>query len=281
VMAKIATQTGEGLKPVMDGTNSFLGGVGDFVGANPAAGTAGLAGVTLLGAAAGMRGSSALFSAIKGLRGGASPAAATAAAVAQSNPFRGLGVSIPPPKPAPSMWSKVKGGARWLGPAAAVAGFGLESYDAITDEQLTTMGKARGVGIAAAGAGGAWGGAAAGAALGSMVLPGIGTVAGGLLGGALGYWGGEKAMGSIWTQDPKRDFVRATDPNGNVLGQAAQGGVATVELGQGQLQINVQVSSDGTPSVSTSVTREIPLIKIDAGSTNPGSFSAASGGGKR
>jgi hypothetical protein len=66
-----------------------------------------------------------------------------------------------------------------------------------------------------------------------------------------------------------------------VLGQAAQGGVATVELGQGQLQINVQVSSDGTPSVSTSVTREIPLIKIDAGSTNPGSFAAASGGGSR
>jgi TP901 family phage tail tape measure protein len=280
VMAKIATQTGEGLKPVMDGTNSFLGGVGDFVGANPAAGTAGLAGLTLLGAAAGMRGSSALFGAIKGLRGGAAAAPAAAAAVA-SNPFRGLGVSIPPPAVAPTLLSRLRGGAKWLGPAAAVAGFGLESYDAITDEQLTAMGKARGVGIAAAGAGGAWGGAAAGAALGTMVMPGVGTVAGGLLGGALGYWGGEKLMGSIWGQDPKRDFVRATDPNGNVLGQAAQGGVATVELGQGQLQINVQVSSDGTPSVSTSVTREIPLIKIDAGSTNPGSFSAASGGGKR
>lgn len=281
VMAKIATQTGESLKPVMDGANSFLSGVGSFVDANPAAGTVGLAGASLLGVAGAMRGSSALFGAIKGMRGGGAAVGPAAAAAVASNPFRGLGVSIPPPVPKPSMWSRIKGGSRWLGPAAAVAGFGLESYDAITDEQLTAMGKARGVGIAAAGAGGAWGGAAAGAALGTMVLPGVGTVAGGLLGGALGYWGGEKSMGWAWGQDPKRDFVRATAPNGAVLGQAAQGGVATVELGQGQLQINVQVSSDGTSSVSTSVTRELPLIRIDAGSTNPGSFAAASGGGRR
>lgn len=181
---------------------------------------------------------------------------------------------------APALASRLSGAGRFLGPLAAVGLLGVQSYGAITDDQLTAMGKARGVGLSVAGAGGAWGGAAAGAAIGTMALPGIGTFIGGLAGGAAGYWGGKEAMGSIWGQDPKRDFVRATDPNGNVLGQAAQGGVATVELGQGQLQINVQVSSDGTPSVSTSVTREIPLIKIDAGSTNPGSFAAASGGGR-
>ncbi len=51
VMAKIAAQTGNSLKPVMDATNNLVGGpIGNFFDANPAAGTLGLLGAGGLGA---------------------------------------------------------------------------------------------------------------------------------------------------------------------------------------------------------------------------------------
>lgn len=277
VMAKMAAQLGEGTKPVMDGANGFFGGVGDFVSANPVAGSAMLAGGALAGVVGGVRGSSLLMSTIRGMRGGAGAVAAPVAAAVAHNPYRGLGLTMAPAAVKPSMLSRLGSASRWLGPAAAVAGLGLESYDVITDQQLTAMGKARGVSMAVGGAGGAWGGAVGGAALGSMVLPGIGTVAGGLIGGALGYWGGKSLTGAAWGSDPNRDFVRVTDPKGAALGSLSQAGQTTLQLGEGRLQVDVRVQADGSSTVSAAVLSPLPLIRVDAGATNPGSFSALGG----
>lgn len=58
------------------------------------------------------------------------------------------------------------------------------------------------------GALGGYGGATLGAAIGTAILPGIGTVVGGLLGGALGGWGGSEAGGAIdealWSPEIKQ-----------------------------------------------------------------------------
>lgn len=53
-----------------------------------------------------------------------------------------------------------------------------------------SFGKAGGAGL------GGWGGAEAGALLGTMLLPGVGTVVGGLIGGVFGGWLGSKAGGA-------------------------------------------------------------------------------------
>lgn len=53
-----------------------------------------------------------------------------------------------------------------------------------------SFGKAGGAGF------GGWGGAEGGAFLGSLILPGVGTVVGGLIGGAIGAWAGSKAGGT-------------------------------------------------------------------------------------
>ncbi|MCE5989549.1 dynamin family protein [Pseudomonas sp. LM20] len=56
------------------------------------------------------------------------------------------------------------------------------------------------VGGAGGAALGGWGGAEGGAALGTMIMPGIGTVVGGLLGAAVGSWVGSKAGGAAGEQ---------------------------------------------------------------------------------
>lgn len=276
VMARLAGPLGNASKPAIDGVNGFMGSVGNLLADNPVASSAGLLGLTLGGAAGAWRGSGALVGMLRGT--GAVTAPAAAAAAVASNPFRGLGVSVAPTVAAPSMWARLGGASRYLGPAAAALGLGVESYDAITNDQLTAMGKARAVGMAAGGAGGAWGGATAGAALGSLVLPGIGTLAGGLIGGSLGYLGGKSLTGWGWGADPERDFVKLTAPSGGTLGSLAAGGQTTIQVGQGALQIDVNVNADGSFSASSTVTRPLDLIKVEAGATNPGSFVSMGGG---
>lgn len=283
VMAQIATPLGNAAKPMMDRANGFLGGFGGFVSDNPVAGTAGLLGVGLGGAVGAWRGSGALFNMVRGgsagLGAGVGASAATAAAVAAaSNPFRGLGVTMPAPAAAPSMLSRLAGAGRFLGPGLAVAGAGLESYDVLTNEQLTAMGKARGVTMAAAGAGGALLGAKAGAMLGTAVLPGFGTLAGGLIGGAGGYLLGKYGSGQLWGADPERDYIKVSGANGAKLGAVQPGGQATVQLGEGVLQVQITVNSDGTYGTTANMSQPMQLLRVEAGSTNPGSFASTAGG---
>jgi TP901 family phage tail tape measure protein len=281
VMARMATQIGNGAKPVLDWGNGVLGSVGSFMEASPGVGTAALGGATMLGAAGAWRGSSALLGMVRGARGGVPAAAAAAAAQAAHNPFRGLGVSIPPTVAAPSMWARLAGTGRYLGPAAAVGLTALESYNVITDDNLTAMGKARGVSGAVSGAAGAWAGAKLGMLGGTAVLPGLGTIGGGLVGGALGYMGGKALSNWSWGSDPNRDFVRLTAPNGSTMGGVPGGGQTTIQVGQGTLQVNVSVMADGSFSTTSSVTRPMELLKVEAGSTNPGSFAGMGGGALR
>jgi len=278
VMAQIATPLGNAAKPVMDRANGFFGGFGNLVADNPVAGTAGLLGVGLGGAVGAWRGSGALFNMVRGGGAGASASATTAASVvAASNPFRGLGVTMPAPAPAPTLMSRLAGAGRFIGPGLAVAGAGLESYDVLTNEQLTAMGKARGVTMAAAGAGGALLGAKGGALLGTAFLPGLGTLAGGLIGGAGGYLAGKFGAGQLWGADPERDYIKVSGANGSSLGAVQPGGQATVQLGEGVLQVQITVNGDGTFGTSANMSQPMQLLRVEAGSTNPGSFASMAG----
>lgn len=281
VMARMADPLGNASKPAIESANGFFGKVGGFFEENPAVGTAGLVGLGLGAAAGAWRGSGALLGLVRGMRGGGAaglaPAAAAAAAVAH-NPFRGLGVSIPPVQAAPSLFARMKGGAgRLLGPGLALAGLGVESYDVITDDQLTTMGKVKGVSAAAGGAAGAFAGAKGGAILGSMIMPGFGTVAGGLIGGAAGYMLGKSGVNWAWGDNPERDFVKLTAPGGQTLAGVPGGAQTTIDLGQGVLQLNLVVSSDGSVSSSLTTLQPMKLLRVESGSTDPGSFAALGG----
>ncbi len=278
VMARMAAPLGLGSKPYIDSANGVMGSLGGYFESNPAVGAIGLTGLTIGAAAAGIRGSGALLSMVRGARGAGAAAAAVQAAPRAYNPFAGLGVTMPPAAAAPTLMQRLAGAGRWLGPAVAIGSAGYESYQAITDEQLTAMGKARGVSEAVGGAALAWGGAKAGAALGSMVMPGIGTFAGGLIGGAAGYTLGKLGVSSLWGDNPQRDYVRLTDPKGAALASVPGGGQATVQLGEGVLRLDVRVSSDGSVSTSTETLRPMQLLRVEAGSTDPGSFAALSGG---
>lgn len=278
VMARMASQLGTGSKPLVDKANSFFGDVGGFFEENPVAGTAGLAGLGLGAAAGAWRGSGALLGLVRGMRGGGAALAPAVAAAVAHNPFRGLGVSMPPVQAAPSLFARLKGGAgRFLGPGLALAGLGVESYDVITDDQLTIMGKVKGVSAAAGGAAGALAGAKGGAVLGSMILPGFGTVAGGLIGGAAGYMIGKSSVNWAWGDNPERDFVKLTAPDGQTLGGVPGGGQTTIDLGQGVLQVNVVVSSDGSVGSSVTTLQPMKLLRVESGSTDPGSFAALGG----
>jgi phage tail tape-measure protein len=157
---------------------------------------------------------------------------------------------------------------KWSG-IGSLVGAGIDAAVVLGDESLTDAGRSRGLWRAgASGLGGALVGAAAGAAAGS-VLPGIGTAVGGMLGAGLGYWGGGAAFDSAWRADPRRDYISVTAPNGAQIA-GGQGG-ATVQLGEGKLQVDVRVTDDRVTS-STSVMQPLPLIKINPGATNPGGF---------
>ena len=279
VMARMAAPMGNASKPAIDAANGLFSKVGGFFEENPAVGTAGLAGLGLGAAAGAWRGTGALLGLVRGMRGGGAAGLVPAAAAAVAhNPFRGLGVSIPPVQAAPSLLSRLKGGAgRFLGPGLALAGLGMESYDVITDEQLTAMGKVKGVSAAAGGAAGALAGAKGGAIVGSMIMPGFGTVAGGLIGGAAGYMIGKSSVNWAWGDNPERDFVKLTAPGGQTLAGVPGGGQTTIDLGQGVVQLNVVVSSDGSVGSSLTTLQPMKLLRVESGSTDPGSFAALGG----
>lgn len=281
VMARMAAPLGTASKPAIDSANGFFGKVGGFFEENPVASTVGLVGLGLGAAAGAWRGSGALFGLMRGMGGlrggGGASMAPAAAAVAAHNPFRGLGVTVPPVQAAPSLFSRLKGAGRFLGPGLAAAGFGVESYDVITDEQLTTMGKVKGVSAAAGGAAGAWAGAKGGAALGSLIMPGFGTVAGGLIGGAAGYMIGKSAVNWAWGDDPERDFVKLTAPNGQALANVPGGGQATLQIGEGVLRLDVHVRSDGSVGTNMATLQPMQLLRVESGSTDPGSFAGMGG----
>lgn len=282
VMARMAAPLATASKPAIDRFNGFMGDVGGFLQENPAVGTAGLVGGAIGAAGLVWRGASPL---LRRLYGGAAAGGAAmtpaAAAPAAASPFYGLGHRIPPTPPvqaAPSLLARLKGGAgRLLGPGLALAGLGMESYDVITDEQLTAMGKVKGVSAAAGGAAGAWAGAKGGAILGSMIMPGFGTVAGGLLGGAAGYMIGKSSVNWAWGDNPERDFVKLTAPGGQTLAGVPGGAQTTIDLGQGVLQVNVVVSNDGSVGSSVTTLQPMKLLRVESGSTDPGSFAALGG----
>lgn len=278
VMARMAAPLGTGAKPLLDEGNSFFGGVGGFFDENPGVGAASLVGAGLLGAAGAWRGSGALINMARGMAGGGRGAAAAAARVVpQGNPFSGLGVAAPIVKQSPSMLARLGAASRYLGPAAAVAGAGLESYDVITDDSLTTMGKTKGVASALAGGAGAWGGAKLGMLLGAGLGP-LGILAGGLIGGSLGYMGG-KGLSSWAMSNPERDFVQLTAPGGAKLGGLQGGGQTTLQIGEGVLRVDVNVQTDGSVSTQASMMQPMQLLRVEAGATDPGSFAAAAGRG--
>lgn len=217
----------------------------------------------------------------RALFGGTASAAASAGARVPipHGPFSGLGVG--PAAASPSFLSRMtSAGGRWLGPGLAVAGLGLESYDVITDEQLTNMGKVKGVSAAFGGAAGAWGGAKAGALLGSAIMPGFGTVAGGLIGGAAGYMAGKSGVNWLWGDNPERDFVKLTAPNGSDMGGLQGGAQTTLQIGEGVLRLDVHIQNDGSVATNMATLQPMQLLRVESGATDPGSFAAMARGGR-
>lgn len=177
---------------------------------------------------------------------------------------------------APGLMSRLAGGSRFLGPGIAALAAGVESYDVLTDEKLTAMGKTKGVTAAVGGAAGAWGGAKLGMAAGSFFGP-AGTVIGGLAGGALGYYGAKAGVNWLWGDNPERDFVKLSAPNGQALAAVPGGAQTTIDLGNGLLRVDVHLSSDGSVSTSSNLLQPMKLLRVESGSTDPGSFAALGG----
>lgn len=273
-LAQVATPTGNGAKGPIDKLNDWIGGPAQsFVGNHPVAGTAGLVGAAGIAGGVTYLGTQALR---KWLLGRAGPAAAEAAeAVAAYNPFRGLGVGAggaaaqAAAAAAASRATWMTRG-RWAGGALGLLGFGMDAYGVMTDDNLTQAGRMRGLARAGVGAGGAWGGATAGAALGTMLLPGIGTAIGGMAGGALGYWGSGKGFDAAWAPNARRDFVSISAPRGASLTEGP-GGSQVLQVGEGKLDVMVHVTDDRS-HVNATVTQPLSLVRINAGSTNPGGY---------
>lgn len=113
-----------------------------------------------------------------------------------------------------SFLKSTRGKGLWLsmGIDAALMAFGVDDFNA------------RNVAGMVGGGFGTAGGAMAGAALGTMILPGVGTVIGGLLGGAIGYFGGrslaQSAVDYISPPTPPRpDANRETGSPATPQGQ--------------------------------------------------------------
>jgi TP901 family phage tail tape measure protein len=270
VMATIATQTGNAIKPVMTGANSLLGPVGDFFGSHPGAGTAGLLATAAAGSYLTSRIGGSLWKALI-LRGAPQAAEALAPVVARgagvvssSTGLYSAGGSAPalvaPVAKGMSNFSKMLK----YGGLMALLGAGLEGVSIMADPKadkprdFTRLGFTTGMGVL--------GGAAAGAALGSVV-PGIGTVLGGLAGGLAGSMGSGAIFDSMWKKRP--DLLTLTAP-GAVDQSLALGQATKIELGQGEIRVIVE-AREGSSATAT-VGRQMPGITLSQGNTNPGAF---------
>ena len=268
--AAMAKPVGDAAKPVLNGMNSFVGGPMQSLFENyPVAGVASMLGIGGAGAAAAWGGWNLFKSLLAGR--GAQAAASGAAAVASTpfNPFGGLGVAPAAAAAAGPTWAaRALGGLRYGG-IGSLLGAGMEAYGVYGDTNLSEADKARGYWRAgASGLSGALAGAAGGAALGS-VLPVFGTAIGAMLGGLGGYVGGGALFDQMWRPDAKRDYLTSNAPNGSAIA-GGQGG-ATVQLGEGRLQVDVRVQDDRS-TASTQIIQPLPLIKLSPGATNPGGF---------
>lgn len=261
-MAEAAIAAEAAFQAVVEPVNGLMHGAASLAQEFPkmAAALAGLTGAATVSAAAiGAMGLSSLV-----FRGGGGAAAA------------GVGAGVA--AGATGLMSRLAGSGRFLAPAFAGIGAGIESYDVITDDQLTAIGKARGVSAAIGGAAGAWGGAKLGMLAGSFAGP-VGTVLGGIGGGALGYFGGKGGVNWLWGDNPERDFVQLTAPGGAKLGGLQGGGQTTLQIGEGVLRVDVNVQTDGSVSTQASMMQPMQLLRVEAGATDPGSFAAAAGSG--
>lgn len=244
-MARIAAQTGQGLKPVMDGANRFIGGpVSDFFDRHPGAGTAamgagGLGGLWLGSRVFGRMGK------LLGLGGGA-PAAAK---VVEDKAFTAMAKQVADEA------AKVAGGS---GSAAAAGG------------------------AAAAGAGAPGARTAALGARGWLQRLGV---AGAALGIGMDLFGtSDEEIAVLKEGERQRNGYRGqnfVDPRRLDLPQALSvsapsmpatpvnmGGVTEVKVGEGSLAITLHLDDQRTWMTPT-VVQQPSLIKLNPGSTDP------------
>lgn len=291
VQARIATQLGQALKPAMDGGNNLLGGpVGDFFEKHPGVGTAGLVGAGAAGAYLSGRVGGALWKSLI-LRGApAADAAGSVAPAVTTAAQAGLSATA-------RAASLLK-----YGGITATLGAGLEGIGILADDkadkgrEFSRLGVTTGTGLL--------GGVAAGAALGSVV-PGFGTAIGVILGGLAGSFGSGALFDAVWQkkspqerqaaerqqfalgaqtlplpmsprpfaqigQQPPIDFLTLTAP-GQMPLALSPGKATEIKIGEGTLEVNVRVTDDRVTATST-VTQPMSIIRVNAGSTNPGGF---------
>ncbi|MDR9834883.1 phage tail tape measure protein [Herbaspirillum huttiense] len=144
---------------------------------------------------------------------------------------------------------------------AAVAGAAtlLDVYGIASNDQLTSQQKKIGYTSAAGGLLGGLGGAAAGAAIGTMIFPGIGTLGGLLLGGALSMGGnylGSKA-GELAGQS------MFGEPSGEKVSQALADSIKSNPI-QGQLDIKIAIDDQGRAYVANK-TFQGQNLRVDTG----------------
>lgn len=126
------------------------------------------------------------------------PAAATG--VAAETAIAGSGAAGLTAARGAGVAGKLAGGARILGPIAALGTGAYEGYDEYQRTGKAGRSVGKGVGTAGGGLAGGWAGAAGGAAMGAAigsVVPIVGTIAGGLIGALLGGLGGGLLGGSL------------------------------------------------------------------------------------
>lgn len=216
-------------------TAAVIGATGVFVAAGAALGAAGLVG--MLTGRAGNAG---------GLIGTAGTVAAGGAGLLASKFM------------SPGMWW-MRAGAGAVGP---LVGGAIDAYQVAAADGLTAEQRARGYARAGAGTVGGLGGVLGGAALGFMVGGPVGSLIGGIGGGMGGSWGGKKLLDWLWSQDPA---ANVTGPNGMPLPNGK------LELGQGTIDVRVRVDDERT-TATADVARDMPAIKLNAGSTNPAGY---------
>lgn len=205
--------------------------------------------------------------------------------------------------------SKWATAAKYLGRAGMVGGLAVTAYDTyktLNDPNATTGKKVQGITEVAGGAAGGWAGAGVGAAIGTALLPGIGTIIGGLLGGAAGYWGGAKAGDAVG--NTARTMIDG--PDNMAIANAVQSGVTagmagmpammaanmtqspaylnspvlnavplppqqhTFDIKDGKLTVAVQVNASSSLIEASARASQptIPLQLAGGGDTNPASY---------
>lgn len=262
LLAAMGKQLGNNVaKPVTSGLNDVSGSLGDWFNENPTAGSVATIGVGLLAALAARRSANALWGSVTGRMGGSKAASGLIEGAAPAA-------------------SRFGGASRWLGRAAPALLLGAQGYGVMTDESLTGTGKTREMGGLFSSAFGGWGGWVGGAALGATIgsaVPIVGTAAGGLIGGVLGGLGGSFATRSAYDwlmpSNAQRDYVPFMQPTSH--GLMSTGGIqglgAQLGLGEGKISLDVRVF-DERVTATPSVQQQMPLVRLDAGSTDPGSF---------